>query len=65
MVNHSVAAAQPISPLLRERAHNELGEIDAVAQVHSQRYAVVALLQQKPVGVERLLTLSGPLPALA
>lgn len=65
VVNNSVAAAQPTSPLLRQRAQNERGEIDAVAKVNSHRYAFVPLLQQEPVGVERLLALSEPLPALA
>jgi arsenite-transporting ATPase len=65
VVNNSVAAARPTSTLLRERARNERGEIDAVAKVHSRRYAVVPLLQQEPVGVERLLAMSGPLSAMA
>ena len=58
IVNNSVAAAQPRSPLLRQRARNELREIDAVATQHAQRYAVVPLLREEPVGVERLLALS-------
>ncbi len=65
VVNGSVAAARPSSPLLRERARNERSEIDAVATMHSRRHAVVPLLEQEPVGVERLLALSGPLPAMA
>ncbi len=59
VVNNSVAAAHPVSPLLRQRAHNERAEIDAVAALHARRHAVVALLSQEPVGVERLLALSG------
>ena len=59
VVNNSVAAAQPQSPLLRQRAHNELREIAAVAQQHAARYAVVPLLKDEPVGVARLLQLSG------
>jgi arsenite-transporting ATPase len=65
VVNNSVAAAQPRSPLLRQRAHNERAEIDAVATVHSRRYAVVPLLQHEPVGVQRLLELSARAAALA
>ncbi|HJU70905.1 MAG TPA: arsenical pump-driving ATPase [Paucimonas sp.] len=57
IINNSVAAAQPHSPLLYQRACNELREIDAVAS-YAGRYAVVPLLQQEPVGVERLLALS-------
>lgn len=59
IINNSVAAAQPHSPLLRQRARNELREIDAVASRHAQRYAVVPLLREEPVGVDRLLGLTG------
>jgi arsenite-transporting ATPase len=41
IINSSVAVAQPHSPLLRQRARNELREIDAVANHHAHRYAVV------------------------
>ena len=58
IVNTSVAAASATSALLRQRAANELREIDAVASRHAQRYAVVPLLRAEPVGVERLLELS-------
>jgi arsenite-transporting ATPase len=59
IVNNSVAAAQPHSPLLKQRARNELQEIDAVAERHAQRYAVVPVLKEEPVGVDRLLALAG------
>jgi arsenite-transporting ATPase len=59
IINNSIAAAHPRSPLLRQRAHNELQEIDAVAKKHAHRYAVVPLLQEEPVGVAHLLELSG------
>ncbi len=58
VVNNSIAATTVHSPLLRQRATNELQEIDAVATVHAQRYAVVPLLRDEPIGVERLLELS-------
>ncbi len=58
VINNSVAAAHPQSPLLRRRAHNELQEIDAIAKQRAQRYAVVPLLTEEPVGVERLLALA-------
>ena len=58
VINNSVAAAAPKSPLLRQRAHNELREIDTVATRHAQRYALVPLLKQEPIGVDRLLQLS-------
>jgi arsenite-transporting ATPase len=58
VINNSVAAARPRSALLRQRARNELREIEAVANRHAKRYAVVPLLQQEPVGVQRLLQLA-------
>lgn len=57
VINTSVAAATATSPLLRRRAANELREIEAVSMRHAQRYAVVPLLREEPVGVERLSAL--------
>ena len=65
IINNSVAAAHPLSPLLRQRAHNELKEIEAVAKHHAHRYAVVPLLREEPVGIPHLLELSGHTEALA
>ena len=59
VINNSVAAARPHSPLLRLRAQHELREIAAVASQHARRHAVVPLLAQEPVGVPRLLALAG------
>ena len=59
VINNSVAAARPHSPLLRQRANNELREVEKVATVHARRYAVVPLLKEEPVGVPRLLELAG------
>jgi arsenite-transporting ATPase len=58
VVNNSVAVAQPVSALLRRRAHNELTQIDAVATQHARRYAVVGLQREEPVGIARLMALS-------
>jgi arsenite/tail-anchored protein-transporting ATPase len=58
VINNSIAATTVHSPLLRQRADNELKEIEAVATVHAKRYAVVPLLKEEPIGVERLLELS-------
>jgi arsenite-transporting ATPase len=58
IINASVAAATTSSTLLRQRAANELREINSVASKHAQRYAVVPLLKDEPVGVARLLELS-------
>ena len=59
VINNSVAATTVHSPLLRRRARNERKEIEAVARQHAQRYAVVPLLREEPVGVERLRQLAG------
>lgn len=59
VINNSLAACAPASPLLQQRARNELREINAVANQHAQRYALVPLMQNEPVGVQRLLDLSG------
>lgn len=58
IVNNSVAATRPNSVLLRQRAYNELREIDLVATHHAKRFAVVPLLNQEPVGVDRLRDLA-------
>jgi len=58
VINNSVAAAQVTSPLLRARAHNELREIETVANRHANRYALVPLLKEEPIGVQRLQQLS-------
>lgn len=62
IVNNSVAAAHPQSPLLQRRAKNELGEIEKVLAQHTRRYAVVPLLKEEPVGVDRLLSLAANAP---
>lgn len=58
IINASVAAAHPTSPLLRLRAANEMREIAAVATTHATRHAVVPLLREEPVGAERLREMS-------
>ncbi|MDZ7790920.1 MAG: arsenical pump-driving ATPase [Xanthomonadales bacterium] len=69
IVNNSIAAARTSSPLLLQRAENERKEIDDVANVHAQRYAVVPLLPVEPLGKERLLELStnteGPMEGIS
>ena len=57
IVNNSLAAAVTGSPLLRQRALNEVPQIEDVATRHARRYAAVPLLAEEPVGVERLLGL--------
>jgi arsenite-transporting ATPase len=60
VINNSLAASAAQSELLRQRARNELREIDSVTSRHASRYAVVPLCAVEPVGVERLLALSAP-----
>jgi arsenite-transporting ATPase len=59
IINNSLAAAHPHAPLLRQRARNELKEIESVAKHHARRYAVVPLLREEPVGIAHLMELSG------
>ena len=58
VINSSIAAIKVTSPLLKARARNELVEIEAVATRHATRYALVPLLEQEPIGVQRLQQLS-------
>lgn len=62
VINNCVAATAVTSPLLRARAAKELPFIEAVAGRHAQRYAVVPLLAEEPVGVGKLLALAGAAP---
>ncbi len=60
VVNNSMAASALHSPLLQQRARSELREIEKITAQHARRYAVVPLLKEEPVGVDRLLHLSAP-----
>lgn len=60
IVNNSIAATSVNSPLLQQRARNELREIEAIATQYAPRYAVVPLLQEEPVGITRLQNLVNP-----
>jgi len=62
VINQSVAAAYPASPLLQRRADNERSLIADVATTHATRYAVVALQGVEPIGAERLRQLCQPAP---
>jgi arsenite-transporting ATPase len=57
IINNSIAATDTQSALLRQRAFNEAGEIEAVAKQHARRYAVVPVLKDEPVGADRLQNL--------
>lgn len=58
VINNSIAATTTYSPLLCQRANNELTNIEAVATLHAKRYAVVPLLKKEPIGIEKLLALA-------
>ena len=59
VVNNSLAAAHPTSPLLRRRAVAELPEIDKVRSECADRLAVLPLLATEPVGIPALEALTG------
>lgn len=61
IINNSLAATVTHSSLLHQRAMNELDEINAVATQHAKRYAIVPLFKEEPIGVTRLLELTGAL----
>jgi arsenite-transporting ATPase len=50
VVNNSLAAANPVSPLLAQRAAAELPQIATVRTDYADRIAVVPLLAAEPVG---------------
>lgn len=60
IVNNSLAAANPTSPLLKRRAAAELAELDTVRTHYADRLAVVPLLATEPVGIPALEALSAP-----
>lgn len=53
VINNSLLAARPESPFLRVRAENEAEQIARVESL-SDRVAIVPLMSDEPVGVERL-----------
>lgn len=58
IINNSLAMANPTSPLMRQRAFNELAQIEAVTTRHARRWALVPLQVEEPIGVERLRKLA-------
>ena len=58
VVNNSIAAADPTSPLLRLRAIEELPQLDKIRNEHGTRLAVVPMLPREPVGIPALEALS-------
>ncbi len=58
IINNSLAMANPTSALMRQRATNELAQIEAITSLHAKRWAVVPLQAEEPIGVERLKKLA-------
>lgn len=58
VVNNSLVAAAPSSPLLRRRAAAEATELATITAEHAARCAVVPMLATEPVGVEALRALA-------
>ncbi|CAI9387908.1 MULTISPECIES: arsenite efflux transporter metallochaperone ArsD [Citrobacter] len=59
IINNSLAIAQTRSPLLCQRARQELSQIDAVKNQHANRIALVPVLATEPTGIEKLRALAG------
>ncbi|WP_245938239.1 arsenical pump-driving ATPase [Williamsia limnetica] len=63
VINNSLAAAHPTSPLLARRAAAELDEIAAITTTHD-RVAVVPMLPAEPVGITALENLAASTPGV-
>lgn len=57
IVNSSLAAAETNQPLLQKRADSEQEQIVEIRETLSDRYAVVPMQAEEPVGIERLKNL--------
>ncbi|MES3629742.1 MAG: arsenical pump-driving ATPase, partial [Longimonas sp.] len=58
IVNQSLAAASPTDPLLVERAHSEVPQIEAVQNEHAERIALAPWMPEEPTGPDRLRDLA-------
>ena len=58
IINASLAAAQPVDPLLRCRAAAEVQQIAKVKETLAQRVALVPFQAEEPVGAARLVALT-------
>ncbi len=59
IVNCSLAASSPVTPILRRRATSEIPLIEEI-EAKSPRVAIVPLVREEPVGFEKLLKLTEP-----
>jgi arsenite-transporting ATPase len=60
IVNQSLAATHPASPLLAQRAAHEWAQLEEVQQQYAQRIAVVPVQAEEPVGIAALRVLTEP-----
>lgn len=58
IINNSLSIAQTQSPLLCQRAQQELPQIEAVKNQHTSRIALVPVLASEPTGIEKLRELA-------
>lgn len=58
IVNQSLAAAGPTDPLLVERAHSEMSQIETVQNEHAERIALAPWMPNEPTGPDRLRDLA-------
>ncbi|MEO3741429.1 arsenical pump-driving ATPase [Kosakonia sp. WA-90] len=59
IINNSLSIAETHSPLLCQRARQELPQIEAVRQQHAKRIALVPVRAFEPAGIEKLRELVG------
>ncbi|HHT8352482.1 TPA: arsenical pump-driving ATPase [Raoultella ornithinolytica] len=58
IINNSLSIAQTHSPLLCQRARQELPQIEAVKNQHASRIALVPVMASEPTGIEKLRELA-------
>ncbi|MDT7466971.1 arsenite efflux transporter ATPase subunit ArsA [Citrobacter portucalensis] len=58
IINNSLSIADTRSPLLCQRARQELPQIEAVKNQHADRIALVPVLASEPAGIEKLRELA-------
>ncbi|QWT23300.1 arsenical pump-driving ATPase [Subtercola sp. PAMC28395] len=64
VVNNSIAAAHPGTPFLQSRARREVEQIEKVRGL-TDRVAIIPLLAEEPIGLDRLAALATVAPQLA
>ncbi|MGL5194233.1 MAG: ArsA-related P-loop ATPase, partial [Chroococcales cyanobacterium] len=57
VINNSLTVSTTSSPLLKQRAAFELAQIEAVKTTYAQRFALVPMQVNEPVGIQALLNL--------